>query len=145
MLFLFNHQVVNVSRQSIFLVKLIGGTFSRKNQNLDMFAGDTRTLRYTITNDDVAGELLDLNDYTIRWWIARKSADTLYKLVSKSSADANQIVRRDLGVFDVFLDPTDTSGLVPALNSMEAEITADDGSQTTVSAGTCLIRLSAKV
>lgn len=110
------------------------------NQNVSMFAGDTKHLETTVTDD--AGAAKTLGGATIRYAMATSPQDEA--VVSKATPDDAEISidSPSEGVFTIHLDPADTEALTATTYYHEAEVTDSQGNVATVFTGSVSIRPS---
>lgn len=106
-------------------------------QNFTMYAGDTKIITVTVTDDD--DEAVDLTGATIRWQASRLVVDEGFDadpLISKDNDTGGGIesASPSTGVFEVTLDPDDTEDL-SGLYYHEAEVIDADGNVATVMTG----------
>lgn len=85
----------------------------KSNQNDTFYALNKRTLRFTVTNEDVTPAVaLDLTSYTIRWAMSKILPDGSYsdtaslKKISTTSGDMTLTQVED-GIVDVEIDKDD--------------------------------------
>jgi hypothetical protein len=131
--------ILSLSSAALNRIALVGSTSLRifgfvMIQNFNMTAGDTKTLVVTVR--DAEGTAVNLTGSTIKWQAKR----SLGKAASLSKVSASGITLTDPtnGEFSVALDPSDTEDLV-GLFHHEAEVTAADGTISTVLRGTMKI------
>lgn len=109
------------------------------NQDDSFYAGNKRTLEFTITNKDVTPEApLVLTGLTFRWAMSRLNSDGTYSkipVLTKSSTGGITVINATTGKLKVVLDAADTVGF---LGKYHHELEAVDGSNepTVVSVGT---------
>lgn len=100
-----------------------------------MFAGDTKTLEFTVR--DAAGAIVDITDYDVRWHASR-NVNARPALIEKSLGSGIEMVDGGAGRFDVSLENADTESLRGEFYH-EAELTLDDEVYT-VDSGSLTIR-----
>lgn len=103
-----------------------------KNQDFEMYSGNTKNIACTIRDAD--GELKDLTGCNIRWILQKSS--TLDGVISKTLIDTveNGIEVVSTGIFNIILSPADTEGLSGKFYH-ECEIEDGDGNIFTVFIG----------
>ncbi|WP_337102340.1 hypothetical protein [Paenibacillus sp. YIM B09110] len=102
-----------------------------KNQNFEMFAGDTKSVTVTVAGVDLTGS-------TVKW-AAKKSIYNAEPDVYKDTTDG--ITLADEGKFVIALEPEDTAALSGTYYH-EAEVTDATGNVSTVLSGKITINLS---
>lgn len=102
-----------------------------KNQNFEMYAGDTKTVTVTVSGVDLTGASVK--------WAAKKSIYNVEPDIYKETADGLMIAASDS--FVIALAPEDTAALVGSYYH-EAEVTDAAGNVSTVMTGTVKIERS---
>lgn len=103
------------------------------NQDITIYAGETKYLRVTVTND--VGAAKNLTGATIRWHM-RKLAETY---IEKEYPTGITIESAAGGIFVVNLLPADTEDLGTGTYGHQAEITDSNNVTSTVMSGTVTI------
>jgi len=115
---------------------------TQTNQDVELWAGDTKQLVVTVTDD--AGDPKDLTGATVRWILQGRPADSSPLLDKDNDAKGGvTIVDAAGGVFRVDLSPEDTEELSPRTYYHEAEVTDASGNISTVLIGSLVIHRSA--
>jgi hypothetical protein len=103
-----------------------------RNQNFEMFCGDTREIVVTVR--DASGSAIDLTGATVLWTLSR--SDRCDAEVSKSSPSEGIVLTSAAsGQFTITLDADDTEDLDPGDYYHEAEVTDSSGRVSTVLTG----------
>jgi hypothetical protein len=116
-----------------------GGEMAAKDQNFEMFAGDTQTI---IVNVD-----FDLTGAREIKWVMKKSVSSLDKLIYKALSSQEIDITHsgpdpeDENTFQIQLDPEDTINL-KSMYYHEAEVTDNLGNVSTVMVGNAMINRS---
>lgn len=110
---------------------------TKKNQDLEMWAGDTKKLQYTVLDEN--DDPVNLTNATINWWLAESATSTA--ILTKTTADDISITDAANGVFQVTINPADTQNLEGRYYH-EAEVTDDAGNVATVAVGVIKINPS---
>lgn len=120
-----------------------------KNQPVEMPAGDSRTIRIPVLDDE--GRAVDLTGASARWWAAptNKTASGSVPL-KKSSATGGGITISietvggvaSVHVLNIRLVPADTQNLAFTHGYHEAEVIDDDGNVATVTTGPFILTKS---
>lgn len=87
---------------------------ARTDQNDTFYAGNKRTLQFTVYNDDNEGVPLDLTGLTFKWGCAATRFDRSFvepKLVQKTLADGITVIDAAAGRVDVVIAGSDTTSL----------------------------------
>jgi len=110
----------------------------KTNQD-EMWAGNKRVLRYTITDEDTSGSpAKDLTGYTAKWAISRFSADgstfNTAPVLEKSSGSGITITDAANGILEVTIDTGDTSAL-SGVFYMELELFDSSSNPVVVATG----------
>jgi hypothetical protein len=96
-------------------------------QSLEMFAGDTRALTFSVVDD--SGNSVNLTGGVVVWQLAASNwriDPTVAPMLTKSSATAGQVTLAN-GSFTVNLASVDTQGLTEGNYYHEAQATLADG------------------
>lgn len=105
------------------------------NQNFGLFAGDSLTVKITVSED--------LTGFIVKWAASRLSRVGCFSsspLIEKCSNDATlTIVDAVNGVIEFTLDGSDTDSLAPANYEHQLFIVDGFGNETTVTEGTMTI------
>ena len=131
--------ILSFSAAAFGRVILVGSTAApafgfKMIQNFEMTAGDDKTL--VITVRDANGNPVSITGASIKWQCARSFGKA--SSISKTTSSGISITDGANGVFAVTLDDTDTESLVGNFIH-EAQVTASDGSISTVVSGTMKI------
>jgi hypothetical protein len=107
------------------------------NQNFSMFAGDTKTIRVTVT--DVTGAPKDITGASITW-----AMQIIYGVdIKKSTTDGTiEIVNAVGGLYDISVIPSDTEGFAQGFYQHQSEVLDNDGISEVVLSGTVTINNS---
>lgn len=100
---------------------------TQKNQDFEMYAGDTKKINVTATEN---GSPMDLTGATIKWGIVKNSV----KVVSKDLTNGISITNPLGGNFTITLNPADTS-TINGNYYHEAEVTDSVGNISTIMTG----------
>lgn len=104
----------------------------------EMFAGDDRRLRVTVTDD--AGQPKSLAGASIDWVMAQ--TPTSAPVLTKTLGSGIVVVDEDGGVFDVVLVETDTADKTPAHYAHQSRVVDAAEDTVTVVSGWCHIKPS---
>lgn len=131
---------VDVSQVAISQIALVGSSSQQPNgfimiQNFQMTAGDTKYLVVSVKDAD--GVAVNLTGAAVKWQAARSfgKASVLSKATSGSGI---VLTNASGGIFTITLDPDDTEDLKGNYYH-EAQVTASDGTISTVLFGTMKI------
>ncbi len=114
---------------------------TKENQDIELWAGDTRTETVTVTNS--AGSAQNLTGLTLRWVVRRHSrAGTI--VISKSTGSGITITNAAGGIFQIALSPADTKNLEGEYYH-EASGVDSGGNVSTLLIGTLTVNKSAVV
>lgn len=130
---------ITFSALSYYRIVLVGTTSNhirhfKMAQNFQMTAGDTKSLVITVRNS--SGEPVNITGSTVKWQCARSYGKA--SIISKSTTLGISLSDPTNGIFTVTLDPPDTEDL-SGIYHHEAQVTAADGSISTVLVGTMKI------
>ena len=87
------------------------------DQAVTMYAGNLRTLRVTVTDEDVVGSpAKDLTGLTVKWALSRQDTSGNFlttPVLEKKSTTPSELTVTDApgGEFEVYLVPADTAAL----------------------------------
>lgn len=112
---------------------LRGDLMTVKNQNFEMYAGDTKNIEITISSVNLAGASVK--------WAAKKTIYDAVPALYKDTAGGITITDAAAGKFTIALAPADTADLSGKYYH-EAEVTDQSGNVSTVTTGTITINLS---
>lgn len=102
-----------------------------KNQNFEMFCGDTHELPVTVR--DSSGALKDITGAAVAWALAKSvKCDPEF---TKATGSGIALTDPSNGLFTVTLNPADTLNLCPGDYYHEAEVTDSSGRVVTVMTG----------
>lgn len=107
-------------------------------QDAEAFAGDDKTIQFTVT--DLDGAALDLTNATIEWVLRRYEGGPV--ALRKTLADGIVVTAPTGGIFAVTISAADTASMEPGVYYHGAAVTID-GKISTVAIG--LVTLRAKV
>lgn len=108
------------------------------NQDATLYAGDDRTLRFTLT--DAAGAPLNLTGYELAW--ALRGAGGLVEIAKSLGSGIAVVGLATAGVVDVTLTHTDTIGLGAFGHPHQLEGTDASGNVSTLAEGVITVRAS---
>lgn len=103
---------------------------TKKNQNFEMYAGDTKDIVITVTNAN--GAVVNLSGASVRW--ALKKNVSASQNAYKTTSSGVTLTSPSAGVFTVRLSAGDTQGLQGRYYH-EAEVTDVLGNVSTVTTG----------
>lgn len=107
-------------------------------QDWTMVAGDSRTLRFTVTGDD--GAVADLTGASsVRWGCVRRLANGSFvapPAVTKTLGTGVTLVDPSGGIIEVTLSPADTAALPGGRYYHQLELTSAAGGVATLATGT---------
>lgn len=131
--------ILSISQESFFRTLLVGSTANtitgfKMITNFMMVAGDSKTL--VVTVKDAEGVAVNITGSTIKWRAARSFGKAA--VISKTTSSGIQITDGANGQFTVTLSTSDTDDLL-GVYYHEAEVTASDGTISTVLSGTMKI------
>ncbi len=112
---------------------------TQTGQNVEMFSGDSRTIRFTVTEAD-GSTPVDLAGCSAKWRASRKLSGgfSATPAISKAIGTGITVTDADAGELQVALAPADTAGLSGRYYH-ELEITDGLGNVSTVATGTLAI------
>ena len=109
-------------------------------QDWTMVAGDSRTLRFTVTGDD--GAAADLTGaQSVRWGCVRRQANgsVASPALEKTLGDGVAVIDPAAGTIEVTLSPSDTAALPGGRYYHQLEMTSAAGDVATLATGTLMI------
>ena len=109
------------------------------NQNFTLYAGDHKTLTFTITNE--AGAAQPLAGATIYWAMGHVASSDVTQIF-KSTASGITITNPAGGIFEVYLRPSNTKNLVAGEYYHEASMVDALGNVSTLAIGTIILKAS---
>jgi hypothetical protein len=108
------------------------------NQNFSMYAGDSKNITITVTNDD--GTVLNLTNATVKWALKKRVKSTVNEIY-KTTTDGIVITDSLNGVIKINVTPNDTTNL-SGMYYHECEVTDQSGNVSTVTTGYITVKES---
>lgn len=107
-------------------------SLTKKNQNLELYAGDSKYLDFIATDN---GAAVDLTGVTIKWVMKRFVSSASNDVYKDTIGGGVSITDAANGKFTVTIAPSDTKTLAVGTYYHEAEVTDALGNVSTVTVG----------
>lgn len=116
---------------------------AREDQDDAFYAGNRRTLRYSIDDQDNPGQKLNLSGLTFKWALVNKRSDGTYDLTpilqKTSAAGGIAVTNAATGALEVYLLDADSASLAGDYY-YQLEATDGDGNKMMLATGTLTIK-----